>query len=214
MIKPDDGGFMSDDLLPLLRAAQEATPCRSEGVLAAFADVVLGSQVFWGHTAEGWVVSSPLIAGVAVTTEFCCVQAPKNMPWASLQMLCANHLLDWEQEQIRGEQRKHFHCFGAGMRFTRTTSAEQFDIEEFLKVLGVYNCRRSAAERIAWDLMQTGERCTTVQSHLVAHWGQLEQDLWNIGVRVERALPRLFSGNSVGNLPEKFQSLRRQFGGK
>lgn len=201
---------MFTQLQTLLDAAQNATLLRSEGSLAAFGEVIFGPEPQLTLTPMGVVLVAPIGSQmVAIDQSFQRV-AYSVGPSYTLEELCAQKLTSWNELVVRNQALKSFRPFGAGMIFRSTTSL--LDAEAFVCIIERYNCHRSIGERIAADLMTTGERTTTVQSHLVDRWSDLQRDLNTIGVCIERTLPRLTASTlNATNISHKVEALSKQF---
>lgn len=204
---------MSDvfDLLsPLLYAAEQATSVRSVGVLDAFGCVVFAPHYQLAQSAQGIVLHSPHY-GCTVNQNFEGGALQVSRTWNSLETVCQQHKAPWSEIGIRSQSLIAFRPFGAGIRFVRIHS--MFDVEQFIRTVERYNCHRSVAERIAVDLVAVGERTTTVRSPLIEHWNDLQRDLKDVGIHIERTLPRLTPHSStLTNLSDKIETLKRQFG--
>lgn len=200
---------MFTQLQPLLEAAQNATLLRSEGCLAAFGDVVFG-EARLAQTTTGVVLVARIDQQMlAVNQWFQCAEYSIIRPY-TLEELCLKKITSWEELLVREQALKFFRPFGAGMKF-RTTS-NRLDTDAFVSIIEKYNCHRSIGERIALDLIRVGERTTTVQSHLVDRWDDLQKDLIKIGVHIERTLPRLTASTlDMTNIASKVEALSKQF---
>lgn len=200
---------MFTQLQTLLDAAQNATLLRSEGSLAAFGNVVFGPDAQLSPTPLGVVLVAPIDSRmVAINQSFERV-AYSATPSYTLEELCEQKLTSWNELVVRDHALKSFRPFGAGMIFR---ASNHLDTESFVCTIERYNCHRSIGERIARDLIATGERTTTVQSHLVDRWSDLQRDLQKIGVRIERTLPRLTTATlEATNISHKVEALSKQF---
>lgn len=197
-------------LSPLLHAAENATRARSVGVLDAFGQVVFGEDYCLAQGPQGIVLHSCLY-GCSVNQNLQYGQTPVSQIWNSLEEMCQQRKSPWSEIAVRSHSLRLFRPFGAGMRFVCLHPT--FDVDKFIKIIEQYNCHHSVAERIAQDLVAVGERTTTVRSHLVEHWNDLQQDLKAVGIQIERTLPRLSTSTPIlTNLPEKIETLKRQFG--
>jgi len=200
---------MFTQLQTLLDAAQNATLLRSEGSLMAFGNVVFGPEAQLSPTPMGVVLVAPIGSQmVAINQSFERVVYSVG-PSYTLEELCAHKFTSWNELVVRDQALKSFRPFGAGMVFRAST---HLDTEAFVCIIERYNCHRSIGERIAMDLIATGERTTTVQSHLVDRWSDLQRDLQKIGVRIERTLPRLTAPTlKTTNISHKVEALSKQF---
>lgn len=201
---------MFTQLHTLLEAAQNATLLRSEGSLAAFGEVIFGPEAQLAPTPDGVVLVAQVGSQmVAINQLFQCVEYSRN-PSYTLEELCAQKLTSWNELVVRDQALKSFRPFGAGMVFR--TTRDHFDAESFVCIIERYNCHRRIGERIAEDLIATGERTTTVQSHLIDRWPDLQRDLKKIGVCIERTLPRLTAPTlETTNISHKVEALSKQF---
>lgn len=200
---------MNTQLNTLLEAAQNATLLRGEGVLAAFGQVIFGPTCKLACTSKSVVLAGYIDHKlVCIDQSFQISDAPLRSTY-TLEELCAKNLTSWEQMSLRTQALQAFRPFGAGIKFQCTS---KFNPDHFVSVIERYNCHRTIGERIAADLLQTGERTTTVQSHLVDRWDDLQHDLMAIGICIERVLPRLVAPTlEANNIPNKVEALARQF---
>lgn len=201
---------MAPQLDTLLDAAQTATLLRGAGVLSAFGQVVFGPKCGLSCTSDGVVLVGNIDhQPVCIDQSFHHSDVPLGSTY-TLEELCAHNLVPWQQIALRTQALQAFRPFGAGIKFQCTSS--NFNSDNFISLIERYNCHRNIGERIATDLLQTGERTTTVQSHLVDRWEDLQHDLSAIGVRIERVLPRLVAPTlEANNISTKVEALSRQF---
>ncbi len=200
---------MNPQLASLLDAAQNATLLRGEGVLAAFGQVVFGPTSGLGCTSQGVVlVGNVDNQRVCIDQSFQLNDVLTRCTY-TLEELCVNNIISWQQISLRTQALQAFRPFGAGIKFQSTS---EFNPDNFVSLIERYNCHRNIGARIATDLLQTGERTTTVQSHLVDRWDDLQNDLSAIGIRIERVLPRLIAPTlESNNISTKVEALARQF---
>ena len=200
---------MNTQLDTLLNAAQSATLLRGEGVLDAFGQVIFGPTCGLACTSGGVVLAGHIDAQLVCIDQSFHVSDLFPSFTFTLEELCANNLVSWQQISLRTQALQAFRPFGAGIKFQ---CMSQFNPDNFVSLIERYNCHRSIGERIATDLLQMGERTTTVQSHLVDRWDDLQQDLRAIGICIERVLPRLVAPTlEANNISTKVEALARQF---
>lgn len=203
------------DIDTLLDAVRAKTPSSSLGALEAFRALVFGSKAFFVSNAAETVLQVNLEKTPYYITPF--FEKKDTFEHiqhthSNLNTLCSDGLASWSETLHRDRAQKEFHEFGAGMHFVRSVSTEAFDVKAFVDIIERYNCHRKIGERIASDLIAFGQRTTTVQAHLVAQWEALENDLKNIGVTIDRAIPRLKPLTTTQtHLDDKISMLQKQF---
>ena len=201
---------MSENITALLDAAQKTSVSRGVGSLAAFGQVVFGTHARLADSPEGFVVVGCVNSKtVVVNQSFECVTTNLTRCWETLEMMCDDGAAGWEEISCRARALELFRPFGAGIQFVLSGP---FNFDMFVSTVEKYNCPRVVGERIALDLLNVGERTTTVQSHLVDHWDAMQKDLKLCHVDIYRTIPQL-TANTIAstNLEQKVDALKRQF---
>ena len=209
--------FSSESLQPLLDAARPLVSHDPLGLCAAHQVVLMGA----GHLArvhDAWWLSVMVDGTPQWLSEDLTLHArlPGTMTGAAINYYdaCAQGWAHADGGQL-GRQTDLLRPLGVGMRFT---SSHAFCEEEFVQILWKYNCHERLARPICADLLNTGERTTTVQYHLLDRWPDMQHDLKALGIQIERVLPRLRAtpvvdlSAQVSQLQQQFQSSQKRQG--
>lgn len=99
---------------------------------------------------------------------------------------------------------------GVGMHF-KINENENLNFNKFISILEKYNCHPKFAEKIALDLIDQGQRTTTVKYHLLEFWDKIQKDLNQIGIKIEHCHPFIQNSVEKNNIKEKVEALQKQY---